>query len=169
MGNCNLLLWVWKLIAQFPGKMLCCQNKTTNKNSETWSSWNWKLESGMIPDPNPEQVLLMAFYNKILEMLHNQVTFVLKCKPWSARMLLKIPKIVDLCVINRVESANISCLHMYDLLLSNDHGVQNWKFDVFLHKLLSSDTLLPIVQRRKQGKSHSIVDFKWPVLELLLN
>ena len=61
-------------------------------------------------------------------------------------MLLEIPKIVDLCVINRVESENISCLRMHDLLLSlsnsfNKHFVRRYfmKIRCFTHKLLSYD------------------------------
>ena len=39
-------------------------------------------------------------------------------------MALKIPKIEDLCVINRVESVKISFVCANDLLLFDDDGVQ---------------------------------------------
>ena len=39
-------------------------------------------------------------------------------------MLLKIPKYVDLCVINRVKSVKNSLVRANDLILLNDDGVQ---------------------------------------------
>ena len=39
-------------------------------------------------------------------------------------MVLEIPKNVDLCVINRVESIKISFVHANDLLLLDEDSVQ---------------------------------------------